>query len=334
MPVASSAREMHIAREPEHVARAAWLHYVGGLTQSDVARHLNVPTIRVHRYIARARQEGLVRTFVDVSCSECMHAEMALSERYGLGFCRIAMDVPEAGELPLRGLGAAGGEYLMQVVAAAKHDVVGIGHGRTIAAAVRAMARTDGANVRFVSLLGGLTRSYAANVRDVIHRLAEKTDAESWFLPAPLFANSPEDKGVMMAQREIALAMRMIDRTTLNIVGIGGLDASGGSASATALDGPEAAADLHAAGARAEILGQFIDRDGQVMRTEYDDRVMAPPLESLRGRETVAITGGVRKHEAIKAALKSGLLTGLIIDEATARSLVGEAGPDRAAAGL
>ena len=49
---------------------------------------------------------------------------------------------------------------------------------------------------------------------------------------------------------------------------------------------------------------------------------MSPPLADLSGKEVVAITGGPSKVEATRAALKSGLLTGLIIDEATARSLV------------
>ena len=48
-----------MAREVEHsfiveddsclVARAAWLHHVGGLTQAEVATRLNVPNVKAHR---------------------------------------------------------------------------------------------------------------------------------------------------------------------------------------------------------------------------------------------------------------------------------------------
>ena len=89
---------------------------------------------------------------------------------------------------------------------------------------------------------------------------------------------------------------------------------------------------LHEAGARAELLGQFIDADGKVMKTEFDGRVMALPLDDLRGREVVAIAGGAEKTDAILAVLKSGLLTGLIIDEATARCLAETPGDRKAAA--
>ena len=87
-----------------------------------------------------------------------------------------------------------------------------------------------------------------------------------------------------------------------------------------------------AAGARAEILGQFLVADGSPLLSDTDQRVMAPALSSLQGREVVAIAGGEHKTEAILAALRSGLLTGLIIDETTARRLVNVVDVDLAAA--
>lgn len=314
------------------MARAAWLHFVGGLTQGEVAKRLMVPVTRAHRYIARAQSEGLVRISVDVSSAACIEIETQLSTRYNLSWCRVAMDVPEQDTLPLRTLGAAGGDFLLQAVSAGGHETIGIGHGRTINAVVDAVGRTDMSGIRFVSMLGGLTRSYTANPYDVIHTLAQRGSADSYFMPAPMFADSADDKRVMMAQSGIVRTMDLIAEATLAIVGIGELDETSGASMIAALESAEAVLALKARGACAEILGQFIDADGAVMETEYDARVMAPALESLRGRDIVAIAGGTRKTEAILAALKSGLLTGLIIDETTARTLVADSGEDKIAA--
>ncbi len=308
------------AREGELAARAAWLHFVGGLSQSDVAKRLNVPNTRAHRYIARAQQDGLVRVFVDVESADCMGLEAQLAAQFDLDFCRVAMDVPETGPLPLRALSAIGGDWLMNTLAATDHEVIGVGNGRTLAASVDAMRRVPVSGIRFVSMMGGLTRSYAANPYDVIHRLAQKTEAESYLMPAPLFADSAEDKLVMMQQTGLSATMDLIDKASLVVVGVGTVDPD--TTAASALGGASDA--LRAAGAEAEILGQFIAADGTVIETEFDARVMAPPLETLRERSVVAITGGPSKTGAIRAALNSRLLTGLIIDEATARSLVGE----------
>ena len=45
-------------------------------------------------------------------------------------------------------------------------------------------------------------------------------------------------------------------------------------------------------------------------------------LEWLHGKEVVAVAGGEDKTAAIAAVLRSGLVTGLITDEATAARLV------------
>ena len=318
--------------DDDDVARAAWLHFVGGLTQSEIAKRLMVPATRVHRYIVRAQSEGLVRVSVDASSAECVAIEMQLAETFGLSWCRVAMDVPEQTALPLRALAAVGSSYLLEVAASGAHGVIGIGHGRTIAAAVGAMGKADLSRIRFVSMLGGLTRSYAANPYDVIHTLARQGKADAYMMPAPMFVNSAEDKRVMMAQSGIAATMDLIGEATLAVVGIGELDEGSGASTIAALESPEAVKVLKRRGVRAEILGQFLDAEGAVVETKYDARVMAPPLDSLRGREVVAFAGGTGKADAIRAVLRSGLLTGLIIDEATARVLACDRGAKEIAA--
>lgn len=308
-------------RDEGEAARAAWLHFVGGLTQSEVAKRLSIPTTRAHRHIARAQADGLVRVFVDVQSAECVALETALMNAYGLSMCRVAMDVPETGPMPLRGLSAVGADYLMQVVTGGAHEIIGVSNGRTLCSSVAAMARVDARSVRFVSMLGGLTRSFAANPYDVIHGLGQKTAGDAYLMPVPLYADSADDKRTMMKQTGLAATMDLIDRASLVIVGIGNLDVLGGTALAMVLNSTEEIAPLRQGGATAEILGQFIDADGTIMATPYDDRVMAPALETLRGREIVAIAGGAQKSDAITAALRSGLLTGLIVDETTAQGL-------------
>lgn len=312
--------------EGDLVARAAWLHFVGGLTQSEVAKRLDVPPTRAHRYIARAQSEGLVRIFVDTTASDCVMLETRLMETFGLTHCRIAVSVPETAPIPLRALSTVAGAFLMQVVTGRQHEVIGIGHGRTITAAVDAMGRVAAQGITFVSMLGGMTRSFAANPYDVIHRLARTTGADSYMLPAPMFVDTAELKQMMLAQTGIAANMQLMDRASLTIVGIGALEESEHTALMPEADGVPGLRLLREAGAAAEIMGQFLDAQGKIIASPFDDRVMALPLESLRGRQLVAIAGGAQKADAIKAALKSGLLTGLITDEATARAIVGDDG--------
>ena len=311
------------------MARAAWLYFTGGLTQSEVAKRLQIPITRAHRYIARAQSEGLVRIFVDAKAGSCVEIETRIMKTYGLNLCWVAMDLPEYYSLPFRTLSAKGADFLMNVATGSKHRVVGIGHGRTLAASVDAMSRVSGENLKFVSVLGGLTRTYATNPYDVIHRLNHKTEAEAYLMPLPMYANSAEDKQILLAQSCMAATTRLAEVATIYIIGIGEVSnfAKNHSTALTAFVGSEDTKALYCNGARAEVLGHFLDSEGKTVETDWHDRVMAPPLENLKGREVVAIAGGKSKAVAILSTLRSGLLTGLIIDEATARTIVDAAEP-------
>jgi len=83
-------------------------------------------------------------------------------------------------------------------------------------------------------------------------------------------------------------------------------------------------------GAVGDVIGQFLGADGRPVASEVNQRTLGLRIEDLRGREVVAVAGGGEKRDAILATLASGIVTGLIIDEATARLVLAAA--DRPAA--
>lgn len=300
--------------------RAAWLHYVGGLTQAAVAKRLGVPSVKAHRLIARAVDAGMVKVTVDGPMVECVELEDALCRRYRLEQAQVAPDLGEDG-LPLRALGVAGAAFLRREIEQGGHGVIGLGHGRTLAAAVAAMPRFGAGGVRFVSLLGGLTRNYAANPHDVMHNLAAKTGAQAFVLPVPFFANSAEDRAVLLAQPGVQEIFDMSRAAPLKVVGIGTADESAQLVASGMIE-PAEIAEINAAGGVGEMLGNFFDARGRVLDTTLTARLLAVDLDVPSKTRIVAIAGAVAKAPAIRAVLESGRLTGLITDEPTARALL------------
>ena len=301
-------------------ARAAWLYFAGGQTQAEIAQRLNVPNSKAHRLIAKANREGLIRVFVEGPIAGCVALEEQLKTVFKLDHCEVVPNIDE-GPLPLRTLGTAGARYLRNVLDQRDHTIIAVGHGRTLAAAIDFLPTRPADGVRFVSLLGGLTRRLAANPFDVIHRLAERTGAEAYLMPVPFFANSVEDKSVLLSQFGVPEVLALARSASLLLAGIGEVSlqaflASGG------MVGEEEIETVSRAGGCGEILGQFFGENGEHVRTELSDRALAPDVDTLRGRRIVALAGGTSKIRAIRAILNSRLLYGLITDEATARSLV------------
>ncbi|OXT02988.1 DNA-binding transcriptional regulator [Notoacmeibacter marinus] len=300
--------------------RAAWLHYAGGLTQAEVAKKLRVPGVKAHRLISRANQAGAVKVIIDGDVAECVSLENRLTELFGLSYCEVTPDLYEDA-LPLRALGIAGAGYLRRELERGDSDLIGFGHGRTLAAVVDQLPRMNAAKTKFVSLLGGLNRNYAANPHDVMHRLANKTGAEAYFMPVPFFANSPGDREVLLAQRGVRDVLDMAAKSSLKLVGIGALETDAYAVSSGMIE-PSEIEDIKTRGGVGELLGHFFDETGAKVETPLTDRTMSVGLSSLDDTQIIAVAGGEEKRRAIRSALGSGYLSGLITDERTATALV------------
>ena len=313
-----------LMEDPEHslAIRAAWLHYVGGLRQAEVAKRLGVPSVKAHRLIARAVAEGAVKVSIEGEIIECIELEKALSERFGLETCEVAPDLDEVG-LPLRTLGLAGAARLRRWMESGEELTIGIGHGRTLAEAVRAMPRFATQGLRFVSLLGGLTRNFAANPHDVMHMLAEKTGAQAYVMPVPFFANTAEDREVLLAQRGVAEVFQLAQTAPLKIVGIGTVEAETQLVTSGMIEPSEIEAIADAGGV-GEMLGHFFDCEGRALETPLTSRTLAVALpENGASRDRIiALAGGPEKIGPLRAVLRSGRLSGLITDERTAKALL------------
>jgi DNA-binding transcriptional regulator LsrR (DeoR family) len=301
-------------------ARAAWLHFAGGKTQGEVAELLGVQNTKAHRLIARARNEGLIRVFVEGPIAGCIALEESLKAQYRLSHCEVVPNIDD-GELPLRTLGMAGARYIRNLIESERYGLIGIGHGRTLAAAIDLLPSVPANGARFVSLLGGLTRRFAASPFDVIHRLAERTGAEAYVMPVPFFANTAEDRRVLESQYGVSDVIAMTREAELYIAGIGEVDRKSFIGSAGMLD-EEDIDEVMKIGACAEILGHFFDEEGTRLANSVSDRAMAPHFDDLKTHKIVALAGGTSKTQAVRAILANGLLFGLITDEATARCLV------------
>ena len=300
--------------------RAAWLHYAGGHTQAEVARKLGLTSLKAHRLITKANNEGLVKVYIDGDVAECVSIEGILTEKHGLSYCQVVPDLEES-DLPLKALGVAGGQFLKRTIENSEHQSIGIGHGRTLAACANFLPRIHQPDKQIVSLLGGFSKKFSANPHDVIHLLAERTHASAYVMPVPFFANTLKDKKVILQQYGIKEVMELARKTSIKIAGIGAVNVNASMVANAMLDKKDVRA-AYKAGARGEILGHFFAADGRLVDTELSERTMGLNAKDLSNTNIMAVAGGKIKVEAVKAILKSGLLSGLITDERTARALV------------
>ncbi len=190
------------------------------------------------------------------------------------------------------------------------HSVIGVGHGRTLAACVGQLPRMDVPHLKIVSLLGGMTRRYVTTPFDVIHRLAERTKAAAYVLPLPLLANTPEDRSVLLEQRGVADVVALGVESTLRFVGVGAIDDDASILSAGLVEKDEFD-EARALGAVGELLGHLFSARGELIDCGVAARALTMPAADIARRLTVAVAGGRTKIDAIRGVLASGFAAGL-----------------------
>jgi DNA-binding transcriptional regulator LsrR (DeoR family) len=309
--------------------RAAWLAYVGGYTQEEIAERLGLSRVKAQRLIAAALQSGRVKVFVEGEEAQCLALEDRLKARFRLAQCTVVLDAARPGSAEAQddftALGSGGAQVLHRLFQKAGPSSIGVGHGRTLAAVAEHLPHLQRPDLKFVSLIGSLTRKSSANPFDVISRLAERTGGEGYFLPVPFIADTEADAEVLRAQRGVQTVLALARACELCIVGVGVLGEQGNLLHTGMLTAKEQAA-LERKGAVGDLLGHFLDADGQVVDHELNRRAMGVRLPEMLGRQVLAVVGGHYKVPAILAALRSGYLTGLVVNESTAERVLAHDG--------
>ncbi len=310
--------------ETDLAVRAAWLSYVGGYTQEQIAQRLGVSRVKVHRLSSLAQDLGYVKVSIEHELASTVALENQLIELHGLKNCILVPTMDDGADRyggTMAALGTAGARFLSRFLDREPATTIGIGWGKTLSAMAETLLRRPRPSNRFVSVLGSLTRHAAANPYDVIHQLTWKTGAEGFIMPVPFIADAVADRDLLMGQNSVSKIMALAGNADLYILGIGGCGPEASAFESGQVTKSELDA-LQNAGAVGDLLGRFFDASGKVVDCEFNDRVLGLDLDVLQDRQVTVIAGGNGKLPAIKGALHMNVINTLITDETTAKELL------------
>ena len=299
--------------------KAAWLAYIGGYTQSEVAQKLNISSVKAHRLIAQAHANNIVKIFVEGEIIECVELEEKISKQFNLDSCIVAPTIE--GVDSFKSVGAAGASFLYNLLKNNKNKMVGVGKGRSLSAVVENLPHFQTEKIKFVSVSGGLTRRFSTNPYDVIHRLAERTNSEAFFLPVPYMAKDESEKQMLLEQNSVRQMLDFAKQAEIYLVGIGSIESN---------------AHVHESGlieesiwdkmiknqAVGDFMGRFLDTNGNELQDSDNNLSLGLSSEDIRGKKVIAIVGGSQKGKVTQAVLQRNIITDLIISEESAKELI------------
>ena len=306
------ALDNEFSYEDKLLTKVAWYYYIEGYTQQEIGEYLSIPRLRVNRLLDKARKAGIIQFSVREGDSKRMIVARELITQFGL---KDAFVVPSPiNEQDINeSVAQAAAMYIHERLD--KSGYINMGYGDTSSRILNHLANICEFPVNVVSLTGGVNY-YLPNTRSSIF------NAKLYLTPAPLLMASEDIVKAMEQEPSVKQIRHMATLAQMSIVGIGGVDSNATLLTNGTLNHSDVLL-LSMQGAVGDMLCHFIDKDGNVIQSSLERRLMSTPLEQLKEMSnSIGVAGGSTKSEAILAALKGNYLDVLITDETTATNVL------------
>jgi DNA-binding transcriptional regulator LsrR (DeoR family) len=299
-------------------ASVARRYYVDGRSKIEIADEFGLSRFKVARLIDNARANGIVHIqishpgVIDVDLSARVRSRFALQHA-------VVVDTPDTNDASLRRhLGEAAADLLTEIVTT--DDVLGLAWARSVSAMTAALTRL--ATIPVIQLTGALPEpDREDNLVHLVRQAARATGGPAYFFHAPLLVPNAATARAMRRQPEIARAFGHFDSVTRAVVGVGRW-APGLSTIYDAADDRDRE-QLRRLGTFADISGVAVDLDGRPVHGGLTERMIGISAAQMQTiPEVIAIAYGVAKAPAVGAAIRGGLVTGLVTHSALATALL------------
>lgn len=301
---------------------AAWLYYVEGLTQGDVATRMGVSRPSVNAYLADARTRGIVNIEIDPARFRSLTIARALQDHFGLEDCLV---IPSNGSnAPLyERLGAAAAEVLSKITRSG--DTIAVTWGRTMLAMANHLESRPLRDLRVIQATGSTTAKIPWTPEACATQLADALGARSIPLAAPAIVSSADMRNLLVQEAVLAEQMEVLSEANSIVMGISSLRPESTIHTSGFFDSVSMRDHYHAA--VGSIAGRLISANGERVEGPLEERTIGISLEDiLKIRTRIAVAGGMDKVQAILAALRGGYVNVMVIDSETARAVLNSEG--------
>lgn len=301
------------------------MYYDEGRTMEAIAQTFSVSRSTVSRMLRDARDEGLVEISLHPpGAYRTDELRRRIAERYGVQPHVVAAAAGSGERERLQAVAAAGAALLEGML---EPDMtVGVAWGTTISALVGHLQPSPTPGLRIVQLNGAINTegSGLTYVSTVLARAASLWDATVHHFPVPAFFDYASTRDAMWKERSVQGVLEVQRQCTLAVFGVGAFDAEVPSHVYTNNYLSDAnRRELEQDGAVGDVCTVFLRADGTWRDVAMNARSTGPqPTQLARIPRRLLLAAGSRKAVPLRAALRAGVATDLVVDEVTAASLL------------
>lgn len=296
------------------MTKTVWYYYFDNMTQQRISELLGISRIRVVKLLNKARSTGIIQFKMRDDSISRMRLEKNLAETHGL---KDTFIVPSpSSEITINeNIARAAAMYISNRLDNKNNTFINMGYGDTQSRVLNNLATLVENPISIVSLTGGVSYYLPNNMSTIFN-------AKLYLIPSPLLVSSKEVVDAIRNEASINEISRMVQLSSLSVIGIGAIKENATIVKSGILNKNDLLY-LKMKGAVGDILCHFIDKDGNLVDSNIEDRLISTPLSTLRNlNNVIGVAAGDDKVDAIKAVLRGGYIDILITDESTAFQLL------------
>ncbi|AGX43119.1 sugar-binding transcriptional regulator [Clostridium saccharobutylicum] len=292
--------------------KAAWYYYFHNMTQQQISEFLGISRMRVVKLLNKARATGTIQFKMKDDSANRMQLEEKLTKAYDLKDTFIVSSPPSQVNTN-ENVARAAAMYINNRLE--DNALINMGYGDTQSRILNNLAAIVEQPISIVSLTGGVNFYLPNNMSSIFN-------AKLYLIPSPILVSSKEVADAIKNESSINDISRMAQLSSLSVVGIGSM-----SENATTLKSGILSKNdllyLKLKGAIGDVLCHFVDKDGKLVDSNIESRLITTSLDTLhRLKNVIGVAAGDEKVDAIKAVLNGGYIDILVTDESTALKLL------------
>lgn len=294
------------------MSKAVWYYYFDNMTQQQISDFLGIPRMRVVKLLNKARSTGAIQFKIKDDSANRMQLERKLAEAYTLKDTFVVSTPPDDVNTN-ENIARAAAMYINNRLK--ENAFINLGYGDTPSRVLNNLATMVEQPISTVSLTGGVNYYLPNNMSTIFN-------AKLYLIPSPLLVSSSEVVEAIKNEASVKDIARMAQLSSLSVIGIGSVSENATTLKSGILSNNDLLY-LKMKGAIGDILCHFIDKDGNLVDSTIESRLITTPLDTLRSlKNVIGVAAGEDKVEAIKAVLHGGYIDILVTDEDTARKLL------------
>lgn len=301
------------------IAEIAWLYYVKGLTQGEIAKKKDLSRPTVISYLKLAKNRGIVSIRLDPVHSRMNDIADRMREQFHLSTVYVIADEHESDGKTLEAVCEVAAHALPDFLE--PNDQLGVSWGQTLSILSNLVPFIPIPGLVVRQLIGSMANPLVMTAESCTTEIARRLDAKCVNLNAPAVCSNVKLAEALRCEPIISQQMDRLRECNKAIYSVSPCRPDTHVVRFKVATREELKT-YEKRGAVSNLAGRFLDAGGKPVRGDLDDRLFAVQLNDLRRMKGMLVVSGTHKAAPAVSVLRGGYVDCLVVDEKLAQAIL------------